>query len=60
MLCDDLSVQPVCHRRADGGASQLSEFVSRERLGLDSERGEELRFDVAGFPKIERELVIQS
>src|SRR5207247_1218161 len=55
---DDISVQPVCHLRAGGGASQLVKFVSGERLGLDDERGEELRFDVAGVPEIDCEFVI--
>src|SRR2546425_144853 len=50
MLCDDIRVQPFCHLRAGGGASQLVEFVSGERRGLDDERGQELRFDVAGIP----------
>src|SRR5262249_47981917 len=58
LWCDDISVQPVCHLRAGGGASQLVEFVSGERLGLDDERGEELGFDVAGVPEIERQFVI--
>ena len=42
-----------------GGASQPVEFVSGQRLGLDDERGEELRFDVAGVPEIEREFAIK-
>ena len=59
MLCDDIGVQPFCHLRAGGGASQLVEFVSGERLGLDDERGEVLRFDVAGVPEIQGEFVIR-
>jgi hypothetical protein len=58
MFCDDISVQPVCHLRAVCGASQRVEFVRGKRLGLDDERGDELRFDVAGVPEIEREFVI--
>ena len=43
---------------AGGGASQLVEFKSGERLGLDDKGCEELRFDVAGVPEIECEFVI--
>jgi hypothetical protein len=58
MLRDDIRVEPICHLRAGGGSSQLVEFASGERLGFEDERGEELRFNVAGSPEIERELVI--
>lgn len=58
MLGDNIGVEPIGDLRTGCGAGQLIEFTGGERSRLDDERRQELRFDVASVPKLERELVI--